>query len=175
MQADRPYCPRYSRVTGHKCVKGEIPCKDAEHVLQKVMKDGDSDCIESDTEINMSPVLQKRPSQDNPHYSPCSIQTQNGIKPRHSLHLTVGQDNGVKNCETNFSTNIRSNGNSPPALRKIVSQVTSAAAASPPASVLSLNNGCKLLKQNSIPNTTSPPDPNNPKNNLNKIPPPIPS
>ena len=148
--------------------------QDAEHVLQKVMKDGDSDCIESDTEINMSPVLQKRPSQDNPHYSPCSIQTQNGIKPRHSLHLTVGQDNGVKNCETNFSTNIRSNGNSPPALRKIVSQVTSAAAASPPASVLSLDNGCKLLKQNSIPNTTSPPDPNNPKNNLNKIPPPIP-
>ena len=110
--------------------------QDAEHVLQKVMKDGDFDCIESDTEINMSPVLQKRPSQDNPHYSPCSIQTQNGIKPRHSLHLTVGQDNGVKNFETNFSTNIRNNGNSPPALRNIVSQVICSCCQ--PASICSL-------------------------------------
>ena len=150
--------------------------QDAEHVLQKVMKDADSDCIESDTEINMSPVLRKRPSQDNPHYSPCSIQSQNGIKPRNSLpHTTDGPDSFVKNCETNFSTNIQSNGNSPPALRKIVSQVTAAAAARPSYISSPINNGCKLLKQNSIPNTTSPPDPNHPKTNLNKNPPPIPA
>jgi len=152
--------------------------QDAEHVLQKVLKDGgDSDCIESDTEINMSPVLRKRTSHDNPHYSPCSNQSQNGLKPRNSIpHTLLGQDSGVKTCETNFSTNSQSNGkSSPPALEKIVSQVTSASLAASTASAPSLNNGCKLPKQNSIPNTTTPPDPNNPKNNLNKIPPPIPA
>ena len=145
--------------------------QDAEHVLQKVLKDADSDCIDSDTEINMSPVLRKRPSQDNPHYTPCSTQSQNGLKPRNSLPA-----NADRNCETNFSTNHQTNEGSPPALRKIVSQVTTAAAANKPSYIsIPANNGCKLLKQNSIPNTTSPPDPNNPKTNQNKIPPPIPA
>jgi len=145
--------------------------QDAEHVLQKVLKDADSDCIDSDTEINMSPVLRKRPSQDNPHYTPCSTQSQNGLKPRNSLPA-----NTDRNCETNFSTNHQTSEGSPPALRKIVSQVTTAAAANKPSYIsIPANNGCKLLKQNSIPNTTSPPDPNNPKTNQNKIPPPIPA
>ena len=147
--------------------------QDAEHVLQKVMKD-DSDCIESDTEINMSPVLRKRPSQDNPHYSPGSTKLQNGIK--HQNSLSLDQDSGGANCETNFSTNIDNRNSPTPKLRKIVDQATEAAAAST-ASNPPLHNGCKLssIITNSIPNTTTSVNPTNPRRNLNKTPPPIPA